>query len=149
MTASPASAGEICDNSYVRKYTPISANWHKVVASGTIDNRGSSASVRETVSAEIGAELKASVSGEIGGKVGVAVAEINAKLGVSVEASVKISKGRSVMVIVPARKRVAYKIGIKKRVYQVYVSHQQTNCRVTHTWAKVTVPDNTTETRNV
>ena len=52
------------------------------------------------------------------------------------------------MIIVPARKRVSDKIGIKKRVYQVYVSHQFRSCNVSHYWAKVTVPDPYTENKN-
>ncbi|MFC4608967.1 hypothetical protein [Streptomyces maoxianensis] len=148
LAAAPASAGEDCDDSYHRKYTEISSSWHKVVASGTIDNRHSSASVRESVSAELSASLKGSVTGEFGGKLDLAVAEINAKGSVTVEASASISVGKSTMVIVPARKRVSYKIGIKKRVYQVYVSHQSRNCKVTNTYAKVTVADSYTETKN-
>jgi hypothetical protein len=148
MAAGPASAGEDCDDSYTRKYTEISSTWHKVVASGTIDNRRSDASVRESVSAEISASLKGSVSGEFGGKLDLAVAEINSKFSVTVEAGVSIAKGKTMMVVVPARKRVSYKTGIKKRVYQVYVSHQFRSCHVTNTWAKVTVADPYTETKN-
>ncbi|MFJ2610221.1 hypothetical protein ACIQOU_29865 [Streptomyces sp. NPDC091279] len=148
LSATPASATQDCDNVYKRKYTEISSTWHKVVASGTIDNRRSSASVRESVSAKVAASLKGSVSGEIGGKINLAVGEINSKFGVTVEASVSIELGKSTMIVVPAHKRVSYKVGIKKRVYQVYVTHQLRNCKVTNTWAKVTVPDSYTETKN-
>ncbi|MGA5100815.1 hypothetical protein ACPCAC_26050 [Streptomyces lavendulocolor] len=149
LAAGPASAGEDCDDSYHRKYTETSSTWHKVVASGTINNRHSDASVRESVSAEISASLKGSVTGEFGGKIDIAVGEINAKGSVTVEASASIARGKTTMIVVPARKRVAYKIGIKKRVYQVYVSHQTRNCKVTNTYAKVTVADSYTETKNV
>ncbi|MFJ6985258.1 MULTISPECIES: hypothetical protein [unclassified Streptomyces] len=148
MSAAPASATPDCDDVYKRKYTELSSGWYKVVASGTIDNRRSSASVRESVSAEIGASLKGSVGGEIGGKLNLAVGEINSKFSLTVEAGVSIARGKTTMVVVPARKRVSYKIGIKKRVYQVYVSHQFRSCQVAHSWAKVTVPDSYTETRN-
>lgn len=94
------------------------------------------------------AGLTGSVSGEIGGTLNLAAAEISSKLGVSVEASASIAKGKTVMIEVPARKRVNYKIGIKKREYQVYVTHQARNCRVTNTWAKVTVANSYTETWN-
>ncbi|MCM2390756.1 hypothetical protein [Streptomyces albipurpureus] len=55
---------------------------------------------------------------------------------------------KTTMIIVLARKRVSYKIGIKKRVYQVYVSHQFRSCNVSNYWAKVTVPDSYMETKN-
>ncbi|MBO7935047.1 MULTISPECIES: hypothetical protein [Streptomyces] len=148
LSASPAAAHPDCDDVYKRKYTEISSTWHKVVASGTIDNRRSSASVRESISAEISASLKGTVSGEIGGKIDIAVAEINSKMGVSVEAGVSIAKGKTTMIVVPARKRVSYKIGIKKRVYQVAVSHQFRSCAVSNSYAKVTVADSYTETKN-
>lgn len=76
------------------------------------------------------------------------MAEINNKLGVTVESSVSITKGKTTEITVPARKRVSYNIGIKKRVYQVHVTHQFTTCNVTQTFAKVTVPDNYVETKN-
>lgn len=148
LSATPASAGEVCDDVYKRKYTEISSTWYKVVASGVVDNRRGDASVRETVTAGMDASLKGSVSGEIGGKIDVAAAEISSKLGVSVEASVSISKGKSTMIVVPARKRVSYKVGIKKREYQVYVTHQFRSCHVSNYWAKVTVADSYTETWN-
>ncbi|KND26542.1 hypothetical protein [Streptomyces acidiscabies] len=148
LSASPASARPDCDNVYKRKYTEVSSTWHSVVASGTIDNRSSSASVRESISAKVGASLKASVTGEIGGKIDVVVAEINSKFSVTVEGSVSIERGKITAIDVPARKRVSYKIGIKKRTYQVYVTHQFSTCKVTNTWAKVTVPDSYVETKN-
>lgn len=148
VSAGTASARPDCDDSYKRKYTEISSTWHKVVASGTIDNRGSDASVRETVQAEMSASLKGSISGEVGGKLDLVVAEINGKFGLSVEGSVSVSQGKSSMIVVPARKRVSYKVGIKKRVYQVYVSHQFSSCNVSNYWAKVTVADHYTETKN-
>ncbi|GAA1560740.1 MULTISPECIES: hypothetical protein [Streptomyces] len=148
LSATPASAAEICDNVYKRKYTEISSTWHKVVASGVIDNRRSAATTRESIAGQVSASLTGSVSGEIGGSLNLAAAEISSKLGVSVEASVSIAKGKTVMIEVPARKRVNYKIGIKKREYQVYVTHQSRNCRVTNSWAKVTVADSYTETWN-
>ncbi|MET9518747.1 hypothetical protein [Streptomyces sp. NPDC002994] len=148
LAAAPASAAEVCDNQYKRKYTEISSTWHTIVAQGTVDNRDSSASVRQSVSAEISASLKGSVTGEIGGKLDLAVGEINAKTSLTVEAGVSIAKGKSVTVIVPARKRVSYKIGIKKRVFQVAVAHRWSNCTVDNSFAKVTVADHYTETRN-
>ncbi|QES55340.1 hypothetical protein DEJ51_15025 [Streptomyces venezuelae] len=148
LSAAPASAAEVCDDVYKRKYTEISSTWHKVVASGVIDNRRGDASVRESVSAGISASLKGSVEGEIGGKIDLAAAEISSKLGVSVEGSVTITRGKTTMIVAPARKRINYKIGIKKRVYQVYVTHQSRNCRVSNHWAKVTVADSYTETWN-
>ncbi|MET9518738.1 hypothetical protein [Streptomyces sp. NPDC002994] len=148
LAATPASAAEVCENQYKRKYTEISSDWHKIVASGTIDNRRSSASVRQSVSAEVAASLKGSVTGEIGGKLDLAVGEINARTSLTVEAGVSISMGKSVMVVVPARKRVSYKIGIKKRVFQVAVAHRWSNCQVDNSFAKVTVADHYTETRN-
>ncbi|MFE9220526.1 hypothetical protein [Streptomyces lavendulae] len=148
ISATPASAGEDCDDVYKRKYTEISSQWHKVVASGVIDNRRSDAAVRQSIAAGSSASLKGSVEGEIGGKLDLAAAEISSKLGVSVEASVSISKGKTTTVVVPARKRVTYKIGIKKREYQVYVTHQFRNCHVSNSWAKVTVADSYTETWN-
>ncbi|WP_332757305.1 hypothetical protein [Streptomyces sp. MT206] len=148
LSATPASAGEVCDDAYKRKYTEISSQWHKVVASGVVDNRRGDASVRESITADISASLKGGIEGEIGGKLDLAAAEISSKLGVSVEASASISKGKSTMIVVPAHKRVTYKIGIKKRVYQVYVTHQFRSCHLSNYWAKVTVADSYTETWN-
>ncbi|MFJ4316989.1 hypothetical protein ACIP46_17170 [Streptomyces lavendulae] len=75
ISATPASAGEDCDDVYKRKYTEISSQWHKVVASGVIDNRRSDAAVRQSIAAGSSAGLKGGVEGEIGGKLDLAAAE--------------------------------------------------------------------------
>lgn len=103
LSATPASAHPDCDDVYKRKYSEMSSRWYKVVASGTIDNRRSSASQRESISAELSASLKGSVSGEIGGGINLAVGEINAKFGVTVEGHVSISRGKTTILTYPQR----------------------------------------------
>jgi len=62
LSTTSASARPDCDDSYQRQYTEISSTWYKVVASGTIDNRSSAASTRESVRSEVTTSLKGSVS---------------------------------------------------------------------------------------